>query len=224
MSRYPEQIARRPIPSILDPFLPYLHHRWQEGCRNASQLWREIRVQGYPGTRRQVTRWVHERRAQPASSTPRKFLASPSVLRNQPRSIRSADQPVLPAARRLVWLFLLDSDQLDPLDLQLQDRLLLHPIVLRARQLAQDFQRTVCERQLQAFEAWLESCETADIPELTNFAAGLRQDYAAVHAALTLPWSNGQTEGQVNRLKLIKRQMYGRAHLDLLRLRVLAPP
>jgi transposase len=225
MSRYPERVARHRIPSILDPFLPHLQRRWQEGCRNASQLWREIQTQGFPGTRRQVTRWAHERRQQPAASTPRKFLISPSAsLLNQLLSIQSADQPTLPAARRLVWLFLKHSDQLDPQDLQLRDQLLSHPTLLRACQLAQDFQRLVRERQPQALETWLASCESAAIPELANFAAGLRQDYAAVHAALSLPWSNGQTEGQVNRLKLIKRQMYGRAHLDLLRLRVLAPP
>ena len=65
----------------------------------------------------------------------------------------------------------------------------------------------VCEREAQALDQWLLSCETASIPELANFAAGLRQDYSSVHAALSLPWSNGQTEGQVNRLKLIKRQL-----------------
>ncbi len=130
----------------------------------------------------------------------------------------------MPASRRLVWLFLKHSDQLDPQDLQLRDQLLLHPTLQKARQLARDFQRIVRECQLQAFDLWLQSCETANIPELANFATELRQDYSAVRAALTLPWSNGQTEGQVNRLKLIKRQMYSRAHLDLLWLQVLAPP
>jgi transposase len=60
--------------------------------------------------------------------------------------------------------------------------------------------------------------------QVQNFAVSLRQDYAAARAALELPWSNGQTEGQVNRLKFIKRQMYGRANFDLLRLKVLHPP
>ena len=71
---------------------------------------------------------------------------------------------------------------------------------------------------------WLEECEKAGIPELASFAAGLRQEHSAVLAALSSAWSNGQTEGQVNRLKLLKRQMSGRANFDLLRLRILHPP
>jgi transposase len=70
-------------------------------------------------------------------------------------------------------------------------------------------------------DSWLKACAAARIAQVQHFALGIRQDYAAVRAALELPWSNGQTEGQVNRLKFIKRQMYGRAHFDLLRLRVL---
>ena len=217
MSRFPERVAHKRGPSILDPFLPYLQ-RWQDGCRNASQLWREIYAQGFPGTRRQVTRWVQERRDQPASSTPHKFLTHPSSLIPRSVSIASADQPALPAACQLVWLCLNHSEQLDPQELQFRDQLLVHPTLLQARLLAQDFQRMVHEREAQALDQWLLSCETASMPELANFAAGLWQDYSAVHAALSLPWSNGQTKGQVNKLQLIKRQMYGRAHLDLLRL------
>ncbi|HUH99276.1 MAG TPA: transposase [Anaerolineales bacterium] len=130
----------------------------------------------------------------------------------------------MPASRRLVWLFLKHSDPLDPQDLQLRDQLPTHPILLRARQCTQDFQRIVREHQAQALDSWLQSCETASIPGFANFAAGLRQGYSSVYAASSLPWSNGQTEGQVDRLKLIKRQMYGRAPPDLLRLRVPAPP
>jgi transposase len=80
----------------------------------------------------------------------------------------------------------------------------------------------VRERKPQSWKAWLKACDTSGIPELVNFAAGLRKDEQAVRAALTLEWSNGQTEGQVNRLKLLKRQMYGRANFDLLRMRCLA--
>ena len=69
---------------------------------------------------------------------------------------------------------------------------------------------------------WLTACIQTQVQNLKTFAVGLHQDYVAVHAALAKPWSNGQTEGQVNRLKLIKRQMYGRANFDLLRLRLLA--
>jgi len=82
----------------------------------------------------------------------------------------------------------------------------------------------VKNRRVEALNPWLLDCEGLGIVQLQSFALGLRQDYDAVHAALAYSWSNGQTEGQVNRLKFIKRQMYGRAKFDLLRLRVLAPP
>ena len=80
----------------------------------------------------------------------------------------------------------------------------------------------VRQRQAEKFEAWLLQAAASGIPELVSFVAGLERDKAAVVAALSLPFSNGQVEGQVNRLKLIKRCMYGRAKFDLLRRRVLA--
>ena len=106
----------------------------------------------------------------------------------------------------------------------MREQLLMHPVLSQAKQLAQDFQQIVRQRQSERLNSWLKACETAEIPELANFALGLRQDYRAVRAAVSSVWSNGQTEGQVNRLKLLKRQMYGRAEFDLLRLRFLHPP
>jgi transposase len=87
--------------------------------------------------------------------------------------------------------------------------------------LAQEFVTMITRQQAEALEGWLQRAEHTDFPALARFAKGLRQDYAAVSADLTLAWSNGQTEGQVHRLKLIKRLAYGRANFDLLRLRVL---
>lgn len=224
MRHYPERAVWKRPPSMLKPFLPHLNHRWQAGARNAAELWREICTQGYPGSPRQVARWVHERREQPAPSTPTKYLKPGSRSGDLRFSFdESADQPALPASRRLVRLFLKHTDQLDPEDLMLRDQLLTHPTLFKTRQFAQDFQRMVREREAPSFEIWLRTCETDGIPEFANFATGLRQDDQAVNAALTLAWSNGQTEGQVNKLKLLKRQMYGRANLDLLRLRALYP-
>ena len=91
-------------------------------------------------------------------------------------------------------------------------------------QLVQHFNTMIGQRQESLLDDWLEDCSKSRIASLENFAASLMQDYAAVRAALELPWSNGQTEGQVHRLKMLKRQMYGRAKLDLLRLRVLYSP
>jgi transposase len=86
---------------------------------------------------------------------------------------------------------------------------------------AQKVGKQVEAKQAEALEGWLQRAEHSAFPTLARFAKGLRQDCAAVRAALALVWSNGQTEGQVHRLKLMKRLAYGRAGFDLLRLRVL---
>jgi transposase len=94
--------------------------------------------------------------------------------------------------------------------------------VQTAYALAQAFIQMVRQRTAAHFDDWLARSEAANIPELQSFAAGSRRVLAAVRAALALPESNGQVEGQINRLKFIKRSMYGRANFDLLRQRVLA--
>lgn len=86
---------------------------------------------------------------------------------------------------------------------------------------AKAFQQMFCQRDAGELDAWLNTSARSGVAQLKTFAEGLKRDYAGVRAALKLPWSNGQTEGQVNKLKLIKRQMYGRAGFDLLRQRVL---
>jgi transposase len=91
-------------------------------------------------------------------------------------------------------------------------------------QLAQSFQKMLSQKSPELLDDWLLKMEACGVKKLQNFASGLRQDYGAVKAALSCDWSNGQVEGQVNRLKMIKHQMYGRAHFDLLRLKVLGPP
>jgi transposase len=90
--------------------------------------------------------------------------------------------------------------------------------------LAQSFRAMLVQRSPQTLDDWLAKMESCDVKKLQNFALSLRQDYEAVKAALSYDWSNGQVEGQVNRLKTIKHQMYGRANFDLLRLRILGPP
>jgi transposase len=89
----------------------------------------------------------------------------------------------------------------------------------RAYELAQGFSRMLRERDPEMLDGWLKEASESDSPELCSFTEGLRGDYGAVRAALMERWSNGQVEGQINRLKLLKRQMYGRAKLDLLKRR-----
>jgi len=99
----------------------------------------------------------------------------------------------------------------------------LFPQIGRAKELAKDFTQIVHERSSGKFNGWLRSAMQSKLKECESFVRGLSEDYEAVRNALRYEWSNGQLEGQVNRLKLIKRQMYGRAKFDLLRARVLRP-
>jgi hypothetical protein len=93
--------------------------------------------------------------------------------------------------------------------------------IREAYELVTDLTTMLRQRQGERLDAWLEKVEAQGIAELKNVALGVKRDYEAVKAGLTLEWSNGQTEGQVHRLKLLKRQMYGRGRFDLLRKRVL---
>ena len=96
-----------------------------------------------------------------------------------------------------------------------------HREIAVAIELAQDFCALVRERQADRFDPWLARAATSNVAPLQRFATGLRADYEAVKAGLTLPWSNGPVEGQMNRLKMLKCQMFGRANIDLLRRRFL---
>ncbi len=123
----------------------------------------------------------------------------------------------------MAWLLLKPPEEREPDEQRLVQAFCescadVHQAVL----LVQQFRSLVTERRSVELDAWLTRALSADAPvEMRRFAAGLQTDYKAVQAALCQPWSNGQTEGQVNRLKLLKRQMYGRANFDLLRKRVL---
>jgi transposase len=97
----------------------------------------------------------------------------------------------------------------------------------RTYQLTQQFQTRVRRHTASTLDAWLDACAASKVSDLATFAAGIRQDFAAVRAALTIPWSNGQTAGQAGapwaQLKFLKRPLYARANFDLLRLCVLHP-
>src|SRR6266536_3531684 len=82
----------------------------------------------------------------------------------------------------------------------------------------------VRQRQPTQLDPWLKRATTSAVDAVRRFATGLHEDYQAVKAGVTLPWSTGPVEGHINRLKMLKRQMFGRANIDLLRLRVLRAP
>ena len=126
------------------------------------------------------------------------------------------------SAREAAWLFICN-----PRKLKLRQVRELEPLRLedeelgRVYQLVQDFRTMVTQRQVSILSRWLKEAQESGVAELKSFAAGIYRDYDAVRAALSTEWSQGQTEAQVHRLKLIKRQAYGRASFDQLRLRVL---
>ena len=128
---------------------------------------------------------------------------------------------VLASAPQLSWLMVRDADTLGTEEALVFRHLSQHREFVFMCEHAKAFQKMVCQREAGGFDACLATSSESDIARLKTFAEGLSRDYAEVRAALELPWSNGQTEGQVNKLKHIKLQMYRRANFDLLRQRVL---
>jgi transposase len=209
---FPEMSKRGGQSSILTPYLPYLRQRWAEGCHNGLQLYREIQQKGYSGSRPSVSRWVAKIRKQAAPRKPANDVV--------PRPRETATRPW--SARYAVWLLLKQPATLEPAKrAALEPMLNANPALRSAYNFAQAFLRMVRNRYPLGLRPWLDAVIENKIPELAGLAKSLRQDFNAVFAALSLPWSNGQVEGQVNRLKMIKRQMYGRAGFDLLRVRVI---
>jgi transposase len=198
----------------LAPYKPYLTRRFvEEGCENSLQLYREIREQGYDGCRSVITnyitqlRQIHGRMA----STGRQPTTQPKPLKDG-----------LPLPGSLRWWFHLPSSRLSAKHRAQLTLLCEHNAELaKTYQLAQEFAQLLRERKEEELSGWLKKVYESAIAELVSFAKGLERDEAAVRAGLSLPWSQGPVEGAVNRLKLIKRSMYGRAKFDLLRIRVL---
>jgi transposase len=193
---------------VLEPWEPYLLKRWGEGCRMATVLWREIRAQGFAHSLTNVQRFVAELRREgpPPDNRPRTALTKPHGP--PPRLVASLvlRRPEQRTEEQRAYLKQLRTGD---------------PAIAAAVDLAEDFLVMLRRREGGRLDAWLDAAEASDVAELTRFAAKLRTDHAAVQAGLTLRHSNGQTEGHVTKLKLVKRQGYGRAKVDLLRKRVL---
>ncbi len=209
---FPERAYRR-YRSGTDSFLRFLRQRWHEGCHKAAQLFRELKQRGFHGSyhmvRRRVAHWRRQSRDLAAVSGQTNYQLREAMKR--------------PSSRRVSWLLLKKSSALTTEEHAFLTSLIeqCRPLA-KVRDLAQLFVEMVKERKVEDLDAWRDLSCSSDVPvELRHFAQGLGNDLPAVKASLSLPWSNGQTEGQVNRLKLIKRQMFGRAKFDLLRQRFL---
>jgi hypothetical protein len=223
---FPERAVRAPGRSIIDPYLDHLNARVAAGCENASALWREVKALGFTGSSKQVRRWLSERRTGPATTTPHKWRSSKPAP-----SGRSEAGPALPSPRQLAWLLVRPTTALNRDEAVVVARVEQDAGVARVAGLARRFCAIVRDGSVDRYrdgdtplgdyETWLAEAGSCGIRAVETFAAGLEQDGAAVHAALTLPWSSGQAEGQITKVKLLKRSMYGRASFDLLRRRVL---
>lgn len=195
--------------SMLEPHKPYLHQRWEQGFRNATHLHAELVARGYAGGATIVRGYIRQLRVTaPTTMTP-------------PTPTPSAPPPVRQATS---WL-MTNPDHLDT-----EHSRQLAAILNRSPELAtladhvRRFAHMICHRAGTHLAEWITSAKATTISELRSFVTGLERDFDAVLAGLTLPYSSGPVEGQVNRIKMIKRQMFGRANFDLLRIRTLHQP
>jgi transposase len=184
--------------STLTPHLTWLEAAWDGGCRNGAALWRRLRGKGFGGSLRVVTEWTTRRR--------RSERAEGAMMRKPPQ------------ARCIARLMLARHDQLtreESVIVAAAERAV--PILVVARELVDRFHTMLRKGAAALLPQWIADAKTS---VLASFGRGIASDLAAVTAALSEPWSNGQTEGQITKLKLLRRQMYGRGNIDLLRARL----
>ncbi|MGW2183268.1 ISL3 family transposase [Streptomyces sp. NPDC001732] len=186
---------------VVDPYIGYLHRRWTEGVRNAAQLYHEIQELGYPGGELAVQR--HLRRY-------RTGRGHAPAVGPRPPSVREVTSWIMPPEH-------LRDEDADKLH-RLRER---DPELDRLTGHVRKFAAMMTARHGDRLEEWIASVEHDNLAPLAGFARNLRRDFDAVRNGLSLPYSSGAVEGNINRLKMLKRQMFGRADLDLLRKRVL---
>ncbi len=210
--QFPERRRRSERPGQLAPFAPYLRERWEAGCHNATRLWHELRERGFRGSYTSVALSVAPWRGEGYR------------YRGQPKKRRDAASPteVRVTPRQVCWLLRRPCGELTD-----DERAYLVRLQVACPQAAciagfvAQFAAVLRKHDVEGFYAWLRDAEESGIAEMQAIARGLWLDRDAVEAAVATEWSNGQTEGQVNRLKTTKRAMYGRAKFDLLRQRIL---
>ena len=200
--QFPER--KRPCrrPAKVNEFADYLHERWNEGRHNASRLFREIQAKGYAGKRAMVARFVAGWR-----------ITGNAVSPKSPRRVTPKHAAILVTR---------PANEMTEEQRQLLDRLeAQRPEIRDLRYLALSFRGALAADESAPMKQWINRARHCEFGPIVRFAYGLQKDISAVAAAVDTPWSTGQVEGQINRLKTIKRQMYGRAGFDLLRARVL---
>jgi transposase len=207
---------RKPRSSPLDPFKTYLLERWHQGCRSGAQLERELRAKGYKGSQKAIYRCLASLELDVRSASKRSRAEAKAPTKSQPNPLLAL------SASQATWLFFRKEEDLKTEEQEsLQQLREASPDLETAYQLVKEFLQMVRELTGERLEQWLSKVEASRLQAFQSFVTGVQQDKDAVLAGLTLSWSNGPLEGNVNRLKLIKRSMYGQADLDLLKLRVL---
>ncbi len=199
--------------SLLNPYKPYLLQQYNQGRTQVKTLFQEIQKQGYRGSYMTVSRYVRQI-AQAQGVTLRQY-----PLHRLPTVVDSPRPPLTP--KRAAFLVLRRDETLQADEKQVLQRLIEQSELAPTITLAQAFAQIVRQRQFEQFDGWLEQAEASGLAPFIRFAWSLRDDYDAVKAGVTFTASNGQVEGQINRLKMLKRQMYGRAGIDLLERRFL---
>ncbi len=186
--------------SSLEVHLPWLDARWAAGARNGAALWRELRDAGFRGSLRVVAEWATRRR------------------RAEQVNVEGLSR--VPSARTVARLMTMARDSLSKTQTvtvaAIEEAV---PTLVQAREIVEAFHALIRRKQEAALDGWLEIAATSLV---APFARGLARDHLAVRAAISTAWSNAQAEGQINKLKVVKRQMYGRGNLDLLQARVIA--
>jgi transposase len=204
--------------SILNPYKDRVLQLWNSGCHDALQVFHRLQQQGYQGSYPTVARYAHRLR-QAQGLKPRQRAPEQPL----PRVAEPQHGHLTP--RGTAWLVLRRPETRNPdAEQQLAQLTVQQAELAEAVTLAREFTDLLRTRQPDLLESWLERARTSAVSALRRFAQGLRDDYAAIKAGVTVPWSNGPVEGQINRLKMLKRHMFGRAHLDLLGHRFLRPP
>jgi len=185
--------------SSLEAHLPWLDAQWTAGCRNGAELWRRLTAQGFRGSSRVVSEWTTRRR----------------------RAEKATDQQFqkVPSARTIARLMTIARDHLSKADTVTIAAIEASvPTLVEARTIIDRFHNMIRRKAAAELDPWIAQARNS---LLASFASGVAKGEAAVRAAIVLLWSNGQTEGQITKLKLVKRQMYGRAKVDLLQARLI---
>lgn len=195
--------SRRRRRSIFDPYAAYVLSRWQQGERSVERIFQEIREQGFSGSIQTLYRYVRALRQDSAS------LPAPTVLDHV-------------SAQKALWLIVRPEETLKADERKdLQECCQASQELVALHTLAQSFGQIIRKREQQQLATWMKQVQESSFRHIKRFASGLQRDHEEVFAALTSIHSNGQVEGFVNKLKLMKRQGYGRASFPLLRQRML---